>query len=114
MAPPLEESVQSKRASAVLRHLTAATATGNVAVEQAWAAMEMEDDDDDVSSGPEAYAPLCHASRARAHASAAWTYARTIAEHFSLQKSTRNGSIHGCYPKGASAWSAALPVIQTP
>ena len=54
--PELVESVQSKRAKSVLRHLTAATATGNVAVVQAWAAME-DWEDDDVR-----HTPLCTAA----------------------------------------------------
>lgn len=55
--PELEESVQSKRARSVLRHLTAATATGNVVVEQAWAAMEQDYDDDDDAVRTPPYGP---------------------------------------------------------
>jgi hypothetical protein len=61
----LVECVQSKRAKAVLRHLTAATGTGNVVVEQAWAAMDAEYDEDDVRHAPR----IKHAHiRARARA----------------------------------------------
>ena len=61
----LVECVQSKRAKAVLRHLTAATGTGNVVVEQAWAAMDAEYDEDDVRHAPRIKHAHIRARRAR-------------------------------------------------
>lgn len=60
--PEPVESVQSKRAKSVLRHLTAATATGTVAVAQTWAAME-DWDDDDVRHAPLRIARLAGSCR---------------------------------------------------
>ena len=62
----LAECVQSKRARAVLGHLTTATATANVVVEQAWAAMDEEYDGVDVRhSQPPSHLPMRACPRAR-------------------------------------------------